>query len=128
MLSADINKKLIRRIFEEGLNEGLLDVVDELFSEDFVDHSTPEQEPGAAGVRAYFTMVRTGFPDMQVAIDDLIAEGEKVVARTTWRGTHQGTYYGHPATNQQVARTMIQIFRIVGSSLGNRLRLAANSR
>ena len=113
MMSIETNKALIRRVLEEGFNQGRLEVVDELFTTRFVDHSTPEQVTGAEGVKMYFAMVREGFPDMQVSIEDMIAEGEKVVVRTTWRGTHLNTYDGRPASGRPVARTMIQIFHIV---------------
>jgi steroid delta-isomerase-like uncharacterized protein len=61
--------------------------------------------------------VREGFPDMRVCIEDIVAEGEKVVIRTTWRGTHQKTYDGVPASSRRVARTMIQIFHIVNGQI-----------
>jgi steroid delta-isomerase-like uncharacterized protein len=109
--------KAIRRVFEEGLNQGRLEVVDELFSPQFVDHSTPDQLAGAEGVKNYFATVRNGFPDMQVSIEDIVAEGDKIVVRTTWRGTHLATYNGVPASGRRVARTMIQIFRIVNGKI-----------
>ena len=110
--AAEKNKDLIRLLFEEVINQGNLAAVGEIFSADFVDHSTPEQPAGHEGLKDYFVMVRTGFPDLRVVIDDLIAEGDKIVVRTTWRGTHLGTYESIPPTGQQVARTLIQIFRI----------------
>ena len=117
MMSTAANKAIMHRVFEEGLNQGRLEVLDELFSTRFVDHSTPGQVAGVEGVKEYFAAVRGGFPDMRVSIEDIVAEGEKVVVRTTWRGTHQSTYDGVPASGRQVARTMIQIFRIVHSQI-----------
>ena len=111
-MSVEENKAIIRRVFEEALNQGNLAVVDEVFSSNFVDHSTPDQVPGPRGVKDYFTMVRAGFPNMQVTIDDLIAEGDKVVVGTTWRGTHRGNYEGIASTGKQVIRTLIHIFRL----------------
>jgi steroid delta-isomerase-like uncharacterized protein len=107
------NKELLSRLYEEALNRGNLALVDELFAPDFVDHSTPDQPPGPAGVKGYFRAIRSGFPDIQVVLDDVIAEGDRVVVRTTWRGTHLGGYEGVAATGQRVARTLIQIFRVV---------------
>ncbi len=95
------------------MHRGNLAIVDEVFSSDFVDHSTPGQPVGPAGVKAYFAALRTGFPDIEVVIDDVIAEGEKVVVRTTWRGTHRGIYEGVEPTSTVATRTLIQIFRIV---------------
>jgi steroid delta-isomerase-like uncharacterized protein len=108
---------MMHRVFEEGLNQGRLEIVDELFSTRFVDHSTPEQVAGANGVKEYFARVCGVFPDMQVSIEDMVAEGEKVVVRTTWRGTYLRTDDAVPALGRRVARTMIQIFRVVNGKI-----------
>lgn len=116
-MSTAENKALIRRVFDEALNAGKLSLLDQLFASDFVDNATPEQRPGPQGVKDYFQSVRTGFPDMQVTIDDLIAEGDKVVVRTTWRGTHTGTYEGIAPTGKAITRTMIQIFCVADGKI-----------
>ena len=116
-MTSEENKTLIRRVFDEALNGGNLSVVDELFAPDFVDNSTPEQVSGPVGVKDYFHAVRAVFPDMHLSIDDLIAEGDKVVVRTTWRGTHTGPYEGIIPTGKPVIRTMIQIFRIANGRI-----------
>ncbi len=82
-MSTEANKAIIRRLVEEVLNQGKLDVIDELFAPNFVDRSTGEQVPGPEGVRQFVSAVRAGFPDLLVSVDDLIAEGDKVVIRTT---------------------------------------------
>lgn len=107
------NKALLRLLFERALHQGDMTIIDQLFSLDFIDHSTPDQPPGPAGVKDYFLAIRRGFPDIQVTLEDAIAEGDRVVARTTWRGTHLGTYEGIPPTGQTRTRTLIQIFRVV---------------
>jgi len=111
-VSAEANKALIRRLFAQGFNSGNMAVVDEIFHPEFVDRSTPEQPAGLEGVKDYIRMVRTGFPDISIAIEDLVAEEDKVVVRTTWRGTHLGEYDGIAPTGKQVTRTMIQIFHL----------------
>ncbi len=111
------NKAIIRGVIEESINRGNLDVIDDVFAPDFVDRSTEEQVPGPEGVRQFISAVRAGFPDLRVTIDDLIAEGDKVVIRTTWQGTHQGTYAGSAPTSRRVSRTMIQIFRLANGKL-----------
>src|SRR5215467_9104096 len=108
-MSIEEHKAIIRHLVEEGVNQGRLDVFDELFAPDFVDRSTQEQVPGPEGVKQFFLAVRADFPDLSVSIDDLIAEGDKVVIRTTWRGTRQ--------PNQPSVRTMIQIFRLADGKL-----------
>ena len=116
-MPAEANKALIRRLFEEGFHSGKLVVVDEIFHPNFVDRSTPEQPPGTEGVKDYISMVRTGFPDISITIEDLVAEEERVVVRTTWRGTHLGEYEGIAPTGKQVTRSMIQIFHVKDGKL-----------
>lgn len=116
-LSIEENKALMRRCFEEALNQGKLALVDEIFAPGFVDHSTPEQVAGPGGVKRYFELIRAGFPDMQVSIDQLIAEGDKVALRTTWRGTHRGEYEGIAPTGKRVTRTMLHIFGVRGGKI-----------
>ncbi len=116
-MPAEANKALMRRLFEEGFHSGKLAVVDEIFHPNFVDRSTPEQPPGTEGVKDYISMVRTGFPDISITIEDLVAEEESVVVRTTWRGTHLGEYEGIAPTGKQVTRSMIQIFHVKDGKL-----------
>jgi predicted ester cyclase len=111
------HQALIRRLFDEGFNRGNLSVVDAVFHSHFIDHSTPDQPPGIQGVKDYIAMVRTGFPDLAVTIEDLFAAGDKVVVRTTWRGVHLGPYEGIAPTSKDVSRTMIQIFRVKAGKL-----------
>lgn len=99
------NKAIIRRLFDEALNRGELGLVEELFSADFVDRSTPEQRPGPQGVRDFFVEVRSNVPDIQVTIADMIAEGNRVVVRTLWRG-HGRT------SGEQINGRLIQIFHL----------------
>ncbi len=108
-MSVAENKAIIRRLVAEGVNQGRLDVFDELFAPDFVDRSTQEQVPGPEGVKQFFQAVWADFPDLSVSIDDLIAEGDKVAIRTTWRGTRP--------SGQQSTRTMIQIFRLAAGKI-----------
>jgi predicted ester cyclase len=116
-LSAEENKALIQRVYAEGFNQGILTVVDEVFSPHFLDRSTPEQIPGTDGVKDYITAVRRGFPDISVTIEDVIATEDQVVVRTTWRGDHLGVYEGIAPTGREVTRTMIQIFRVATGKL-----------
>ena len=106
------NKALIRRLFEEAIHPGNLAIVNEVFSADFVDHSTPDQPAGPGGVRDYFAAIRSGFPDVRVVLEDVLADGDKVVVRTSWRGTQRGSYEGIAPTGKSAMRTLIQIFRI----------------
>ena len=113
------NKAIIRRLFDEAFNQGHLELLDELFSTDFVDHSTPEQRPGPEGVRGFFIEVRSRFPDIKVTIEDMIAEGNRVVVRTLWRssvGTRliasDATHSAPDSGSKPLNGTLIQIFHL----------------
>jgi predicted ester cyclase len=111
------NKALLSRLFEEAFHQGNLTIVDDNFSTDFIDHSTPNQVTGSQGVKDYFIAIRAGFPDIRVTIDDLIAEADRVVVRSTWYGTHLGVYEGFVPTGKQVTRTLIQMFRVANGKI-----------
>jgi predicted ester cyclase len=101
-LSAEENKAVVRREQEELWNHtGNLDAAEELFA--------PEQAKAAKQEAADF---RRGFPDVVSTIEDLIAEGDKVVARWRSRATHQGEYMGIPPSSKEVEFTGISVYRI----------------
>jgi predicted ester cyclase len=106
-MSAEENKNLVRREQEELWNHtGDLDAAEELF--------TPEQTEAARQEAADF---RQGFPDVVSTIEDLIAEGDKVVARWKSSATHQGEYMGIPPTGKEVEFTGISVYRIEGGKI-----------
>jgi len=113
MLTED-NKTLARRVFEEVLNQGNLAVVDELFDANYVgyDPGVPAPIHGKEGYKQYVRMYSTAFPDSHYTIEDMIAEGDKVVTRWTATGTHQGTLMGIPPTGKQATATGIVIGRL----------------
>jgi predicted ester cyclase len=101
-VSAEENKNLVRREQEELWNHtGNLDAAEELFA--------AEQAEAAWQEAADF---RQGFPDVVSTVEDLIAEGDKVVARWKARATHQGSYMGIPPTGKEVEFTGISVYRI----------------
>ena len=94
-MSAEDNKAAVQHMGEEAFNKGNLDVLDELVAQDVVDHDpAPGQPPGREGIKQFVSELRTAFPDLQLALDELIAEGDKVVVRWTMRGTHLGELRG----------------------------------
>jgi predicted ester cyclase len=101
-MPAEENKALVRREQEELWNHtGNLDAAEELFA--------AEQAEGARQEAADF---RQGFPDVVSTIEDLIAEGNKIVARWRSRATHQGEYMGIPPSGKEVEFTGISVYRI----------------
>src|SRR5919201_2652938 len=112
-MSTEQNKALLHRLVEEW-NKHNLAGVDELCAPDYVAHGAlpPGFSPDRASLRQLRIALWTAFPDMHLVVEDLIAEGDKVAARFTLRGTHQGDFMGIPPTAKQVSVTGIEIDRI----------------
>ena len=111
-MSAEHNKHQVRHTFARLFNHGELALVDELVSADFLNHDAPPDAPrGPAGLRYMVMMLRTAFPDLHYATEEMIAEDDKVVARTTLRGTHLGPFMGIPPTGRQFVQAQIHILR-----------------
>jgi steroid delta-isomerase-like uncharacterized protein len=118
-MSTEDNKKLIHRLMEEVFNQGNTSLVDEFFAPDFVEHEElpPEMPPGIEAVKMLPKVFRSAFPDFQVTIDDVIAEGEKVVVRSTWSGTHKGEFMGIPPSGKSVSFGVYDTIRIAGGKV-----------
>ena len=111
-MSTETNKTTLRRLVNELFNNKNVDLIDELFAPDFVEHEEiPGIDSGREGVRQASQMFFAAFPDLNVVIQDILADGDKVVAREQWTGTHQGEFMGMPATGNQVAFNVIDIVR-----------------
>ena len=98
------NKAIARRIYQDLWNSGNLSVADEIFV-------------NAEGVKQYIAMFRAAFPDIQHTVEDLIAEGDQVVARFTARGTHQEVWKGIAPTGQRIAYTGMTILQIANGKI-----------
>ena len=107
------NKALIRRLIKE-VEKGNLNFVDEVLAPDFVDHDLlPDQEPDREDYKRNLSKDLDAFSDFDITIEDQIAEGDKVVTRLTWRGTHdRGEAMGMSPTGEKVEVTAIFIHRI----------------
>ena len=115
-MMSEENKALARRFLEEAFNEGNLGLADEIFASDYVLHdpTNPEEMRGPEGAKQFVQMYRSAFPDSHVTVEDLIAEGDKVVTRFRGRGTHQGELFGIPPSGNQVEVSGITISRFEG--------------
>ena len=112
------NKAIVRRFWEEAFNTGNLAVVDEIFAPDYGHITTGgTMGHGPEHVKQTITRDRIGFPDFRFTIEEMIAEGDKVVVRWTARGTHQGVFRGIPPTGKQVTITGVEIHRVVGGKI-----------
>jgi steroid delta-isomerase-like uncharacterized protein len=112
---SDEMRSTARRFFQEVVSQGRLDVIPELVAEDFVEHETmPGAPEGREAVSWFVAAFRSGVPDLRAEVDDLIVEGDKLVARSTWSGTQQGELFGMPATGKRFTMDVIDIVRFDG--------------
>jgi len=111
------NKDVARRIYEEVINKRDLDLLDELVATDYIEHDPlPGQGTGLQGIKDRYGMLIAGL-DPQFTIDDMIAEGDKVVVRWTNNGTNVGDFLGIPATGRSFSTAGIDIYRVEGGKL-----------
>ena len=109
---SDQHKALMRRFYDEVMNGGNMGAVDELCAADLVDHEEfPGLAPGREGLKQFVTMMHTAFPDVKMEVHDMVAEGDKVVARLTMSGTQQGEFAGMPASGKSMSISVIDIVR-----------------
>ena len=102
-MNLEENKKFMNHFIKEVINNKNLNAANDLVAEDFIEHVPfPGQEPGREGLKFALQSMFTGFPDMTWTVHEQIAEGEKIVTRFTWTGTHKGNFMGIPPTNKTV--------------------------
>ena len=91
-----------RRFYDEVMNKGNLDVLQEIIHDDFVEHENvpPGVPTDKNGPRAFVSLFRGAFPDFTATIEDLIQEGDKVVVRSRMTGTHEGDFMGMPPSGK----------------------------
>ena len=111
---SEVNKTIVRRLFEELWNKGNLSLADELFAPNYAhyDPSTPDVGRGPESEKKRATLYRTAFPDLRLTIEDIIAEGETVMARWSCRGTHKGDLSGIAPTGKQFNISGVTIARL----------------
>ncbi len=112
------NKLILRRFFEELFNQGNLAAADEIVGVDYLNHNAVAGEaPGREGLKQFVTYARSALRDLNIMLDEQIAEGDKVVTRWTATGIHQGEFAGIPATGKPVVITAINIHRVVDGQI-----------
>jgi steroid delta-isomerase-like uncharacterized protein len=112
-MTAEASKQVMIR-FTEFINTASETLAAELISPDAIFHVPGRPEPmrGPAGYLAIIQMMRGGFPDIQWTLEEMVAEGDKVAARFTMRGTHLGTFFGTPSTGKKIAVQALNIYRL----------------
>jgi steroid delta-isomerase-like uncharacterized protein len=110
------NKELLRRWFDEVWNKGRTEAIDQMFDENGIAHglSADRENPikGPSNFRPFHTVFRQAFPNMMIVVEDMVAEGDKVAARCSVRGKHEGEFMGRSATQSPVEFTGMTIVRI----------------
>ncbi|HSE32963.1 MAG TPA: ester cyclase [Pyrinomonadaceae bacterium] len=109
------NKRLVQRWFDQVWNQGRVDAINEMFAADGLAYGltdNPAEPIGPSGFRDLHTTFRGAFPDMTITVEEMIAEGDKVAARCSVRGKHQGDHLGFAATKAPVDFTGMTIVRI----------------
>jgi steroid delta-isomerase-like uncharacterized protein len=113
-MTASSNRALVLRFMTEVWETGRLDVADELIHPAYI---VPGFGPGPEGVKRNVAAWRTGFPDLEWVLEDIVAEGDRVAARFMMHGTHLGEFRGIPPTGKPVTMQEMAFWRIVDGKL-----------
>lgn len=114
------NKAIVRRFFAEVMNAGNVDAADGFVTPAYVEHQHlpgGEGHQGIAVAKAFLSMMRGAFPDYRCEVEDLIAEGDRVVARVTVSGTHRGELMGLAPTGKRITAAGIEVFRFADGKM-----------
>ena len=130
------NAAIVRRFAEEVITQGQMDLASQFVWEDVVEQvPLPGQGPGLEGLKDVLRGMRAAFPDLTFSVHEQISEGDKVASRFEWTGTHQGEFFGVPATGRRVRvwgividrleNGRIKDTRIIMDALGMMMQLGA---
>jgi len=116
-MSTEENKNLVRR-YQEAYNTGKLDELDGILAPNLISHNhLPGVPTGLAGAKMVHQGLLTSFPDSKTTIEDLVAEGDRVMVRATTSGTHKGPFAGAPPTGKSFKVTTMSVFRIANGKI-----------
>jgi steroid delta-isomerase-like uncharacterized protein len=117
--SAEKNKANIKRVIEELYSRGDLKVAEQLYAADYIRHdpATPDVGTGVAAVKQVVNTYRTAFPDLELTTEDLMAEGDKVLARWSARGTHHGDLQGSAPTGKRFEITGLTLMQFADGQI-----------
>jgi predicted ester cyclase len=117
-MSTESNKAIVWRMNKEFIEGRNQTTFNEILAEHFIDRTAmPGMPPGPAGVKAFFTMMWQAFPDMTVEIYDQVAEGDYVITRKTFHGTHDGDFMGIAPTHKRVQINVMDKLRLESGQL-----------
>jgi len=117
-MSLESNKALVRRHVDEAFTNRNLAVLDETVSDDYIDHTNPPDWPlGREGHRQILALYHSAFPDFRYDIEHEVAEGDMVVVRGTYNGTHTGEFFGIAPTGLHFTTTGMHLWRITNNQI-----------
>jgi predicted SnoaL-like aldol condensation-catalyzing enzyme len=118
-MSMEQNKAIARRWSEELWGQGNLAVADEIIAPNYIRHDPGDPFPavGPEDVKRIVTMLRAMLPDMRIVVEDMVAEGDRVVSRYTSTATDTQGYMGHPPTGKVIHTIGMQLFRFAGDKI-----------
>jgi len=116
-MSTETNKAIVRRYFEQVINEQRYDLADEFLVDTVEFHGVGPSLIGRKAVAEFYAMFGAAFPNWHTTIDDMVAEGDKVVVRITSNGTHQGEMQGISATGKPYTQNAIVIYRLTNGKI-----------
>jgi steroid delta-isomerase-like uncharacterized protein len=111
------NKALIYRYSEEWANHGDTKAADELIASNVILRNPPAELHSLDEYKKGMAVFHKEFPDLHFTVEDMISDGDKVVARWSLRATHLGEYQGHPATGKAISVTGMSVFRFAGDKI-----------
>ena len=117
-MSESENIQLFRRVTLGAFGDGDMSVIDRYLTDDFQEHEpAPGVRPGREGVKDIALMMRAGFPDLRITIDDAFGVGDQVCARSTWTGTNTRSFMGMPATGKSATWEAIDVIHVRGDRI-----------
>jgi predicted ester cyclase len=118
-MSLEANKALCRAYVDAVANKSDLAAIDRLLAPAYVEHDPPplDTPPGRAGVRAMAAVMRGAFPDLRATVEDILAEGDRVMLRVRFQGTQQGALMWIPPSGRAVDFEVVDIYRVAGDQI-----------
>lgn len=117
-MSGETNKKIVRRLLEDGIKPQDYAALEQCVDAGVVDHTVPPGlAPGREAMKPLLAMFVSAFPDFRCRIEDLVADGDQVAARVTWSGTHRGAFMGVPPTSRHVSFSGITFYRLASDKI-----------
>jgi predicted ester cyclase len=107
------NKAIVIRFNKEFLEQGNIDVLEEIVANDFINHTAASTVPNnVEGLKQFITMLHTGFSDFHIDIHEQVGENDIIATRKTIRATHSGEIMGHLPTGKQVVFNVMDFVRL----------------